>query len=104
MTETEKTDYNGMSFAFGPKILLDPTFAITFQELKGRFVGQNRISKNSTMVLKGSDLFFQNLDCNATLICGGGMKYPKEDITFVQAQADDHEVFRIRGYKPTSQN
>jgi hypothetical protein len=29
-TETEKTDYNGMSFAFGPKILLDPTFAITF--------------------------------------------------------------------------
>ena len=27
--ETEKTDYNGMSFPFGPKILLDPTFGIT---------------------------------------------------------------------------
>jgi len=28
--EKEMTDYNGMSFPFGPKILLDPTFAITF--------------------------------------------------------------------------
>ena len=28
--ETEKKDYNGMAFAFGPKILLDPTFAITY--------------------------------------------------------------------------
>jgi hypothetical protein len=28
--QTEKTDYQGVEIAFGPKILLDPTFAITF--------------------------------------------------------------------------
>jgi hypothetical protein len=28
--ETEKSNFNGMEFAFGPKILMDPQFAITF--------------------------------------------------------------------------
>ena len=65
-------------------------------------MGTNKISKKSCLVLKGSDLFFQNLDCNATLICGGGMKFPKADIEFVLAEPSDPEVFRIRGYKPTN--
>ena len=28
--ETQVTDYSGIKIAFGPKILMDPTFAITF--------------------------------------------------------------------------
>jgi len=60
--ETEKTDYNGMAFAFGPKILLDPTFALTFQELKEKFVGKNRIAKNATLIMGESNLFFQHLE------------------------------------------
>ncbi len=28
--ETQLTDYSGTKIAFGPKILMDPTFAITF--------------------------------------------------------------------------
>lgn len=47
-----------MAFAFGPKILLDPTFAITFQELKEKFVGHNKISRKSSMILADSNLFF----------------------------------------------
>ena len=35
----DKTDYNGMTFAFGPKILLDPLFAITLDEIRIKFMG-----------------------------------------------------------------
>jgi hypothetical protein len=31
--QKEKEDFNGMQFAFGPKILLDPRFGITFKEI-----------------------------------------------------------------------
>ena len=31
--ETLKTYYSGVKLAFGPKILIDPTFAITFKEI-----------------------------------------------------------------------
>ena len=33
----DKENYNGMQFAFGPKVLIDPTFAITLAELKQKF-------------------------------------------------------------------
>jgi UDP-sugar pyrophosphorylase len=31
--ETEVTNYQGVKLAFGPRILLDPTFSLTFSEL-----------------------------------------------------------------------
>lgn len=31
--ENRKTDYSGVKLAFGPKILIDPMFAITFKEI-----------------------------------------------------------------------
>jgi len=31
--QKEKEDFNGMQFAFGPKILMDPRFGITFKEI-----------------------------------------------------------------------
>lgn len=34
---TEPEDYNGIKLAFGPKILLDPTFALTMKELRDKF-------------------------------------------------------------------
>jgi hypothetical protein len=30
--------------AFGPKILIDPTFALTLEEVRSKFVGSNSIS------------------------------------------------------------
>jgi len=101
--ETVKTDYNGMSFAFGPKILMDPTFALTFAELKEKFVGKNKIAKGATMVLGESNLFFQHLDIQAgSLICRNGMKIPGDSITFLPTTQADPEVYRIRGYKPSN--
>ena len=64
-----------MTFAYGPKILLDPLFALTFDELKIKFMGQNKISKDATMLLIDKDVFFQNLDIGfETMVCTGGKK------------------------------
>jgi len=100
---TEKTDYNGMAFAFGPKILMDPMFALTFQEIKTKFTGTNKVSKDASMVLKDSNLFFENLDLAAgTLVCESGMKSPAPAVNFEKCSDSDAEVYRIRGYKPKS--
>jgi len=62
-----------MSFAFGPKILMDPMFAITFKEIKCKFHGQNRIGSSASMILSDSHLFFENLDLeDDTLTCQDG--------------------------------
>jgi hypothetical protein len=34
---TEPVDYSGIKVTFGPRILIDPSFGITFKELKSRF-------------------------------------------------------------------
>ena len=41
---------------------MDPMFAITFKEIKCKFAGSNKIAKEATLVLKDSNLFFENLD------------------------------------------
>ena len=62
-----------MTFAYGPKILLDPLFALTFDELKIKFMGKNKISKDATLVLAEKNVFFQNLDIGKeTMVCKGG--------------------------------
>jgi len=73
--ETQKTEYNKMNFAFGPKILMDPMFAITFREIKVKFAGKNQIHKNTSMILSDRDVFFENLDLDkCTLVCENGKK------------------------------
>jgi hypothetical protein len=32
---------------------LDPTFAITFQELKEKVIGENKIGKDTTLIIQG---------------------------------------------------
>lgn len=58
--------------AFGPKILLDPTFALSIKELKQKFQGQNRISKDSTLILKGKDARIENLNLDGYLVVKDG--------------------------------
>lgn len=48
---TLPTDYSGIQLAFGPKILLDPTFAITLNDIKEKFEGTIKISKDSSLLL-----------------------------------------------------
>lgn len=93
-----------MNFAYGPKILLDPTFAITFEELKIKFMGNNRISKDATLLLSERDVFFDNLDLkNETMVCKNGVKEIQAPIKFTSCSDRDEEIYRIRGYKPYSE-
>ena len=90
-----------MAFAFGPKILMDPMFALTFQEIKTKFTSNCKISKEACMTLKDNNCFFENLDLAAgTLVCDSGMKSPGPVINFEKCSDSDAEIYRIRGYKP----
>lgn len=99
--ETAKTDFNGMSFAFGPKVLLDPTFAITFQELKQKMGANNKITKDSTLILYDHDE-----DLKGVTVAGNTTIYSENKVSqaplcvFEVCKETDEEVFRIRGYKP----
>jgi nucleoside-diphosphate kinase len=100
----DKQDFNGMQFAFGPKILMDPTFAITFQEVKQKFKGVCKISKDATLILSDNESTFNNLEVGpTTLICKTGVKYPADPIVFEKSSDADQEVYKIRGYKPLKQ-
>ena len=103
--ETETHDYAGLKLAFGPKILLDPTFAFTLNELKQKFAGVNRISKGSNLILKGHRSTVSNLTLNGVLRVENGMhatgEVSNEDkVEFTPALETDDEVYRMRGYKP----
>lgn len=61
-TSSDAVDYEGCAWAFGPKILLDPMFALTYKEIQCKFAGSNKISEKASLLLKDSNLFFENLD------------------------------------------
>ena len=97
--------YSGITYAFGPKILLDPTFAITLKEIRDKFKGTNKISKNSTLILKGNKTTVNNLDLDGYLVVNEGTVVEgkidnKERIEFVLTTDKDPEIYRIRGFKP----
>ena len=54
--DEEKDVSEGLKFPFGPKILMDPTFAITLQELKTKFKGKCSISKKASVIMQDQDL------------------------------------------------
>jgi len=96
--ETELT--NG--FAFGPKVLLDPHFAMTYQDIAGSFKGKNKLGKKSSLILRDSTSF-ENLELNeGTFICETGTKAPGRAISFIPVEESDAEIYQIRGYKPNN--
>ena len=63
----EAKEYGGIQIKFGPRVLIDPTFAITVSELKRKITGTVKLSKNSSIVLKGIDSHIHNLSLNGHL-------------------------------------
>ena len=41
---------------------MDPTFALTLEEIRHKFLGINKISKDSTLILKGLHGSVENLN------------------------------------------
>jgi len=91
-----------MQFAFGPKILLDPRFGITFKEIQTKFKGTNKISKDATLLLSEREVYFEGLDLKAaTMTCKNGVKEESAKTDFIPAGPSDAEIYQIRGYKPS---
>lgn len=102
----ESHTFAGIPWKFGPKIFLEPSFAITFQELKQRFSCKTDISARSTIVLGGDVLSEKQefLGVDGTLIARSKLNffdhYSTELIEFKPVEQNDAEIFQIRGYKP----
>jgi hypothetical protein len=90
--------------AFGPKILIDPTFAITLKEIRDKFKGNNHITKDSTLILKGFSTNIENLNVDGYLKAESGTisgeVLNKERVELAPSQETDDEIYRIRGFKP----
>lgn len=55
--ESEVQEYGGINLKFGPKVFIDPSFALTLSELRSKFTGQVSISKSSSLFLSGKDVY-----------------------------------------------
>ena len=97
-------EFGGLKLAFGAKILIDPTFALTIEDLRKKFAGVNSISKESTLILRGSRTHLQDLKLDGYLKAEDGEVkgevLNKERIVFEHCKDTDDEIFRIRGFKP----
>jgi len=101
--EIEEQTEAQFGFKYGPKILMDPTFAITLKELKSKFKGTSKISKDASVVLQDMDLEFENLDLGAgKFVCKSVGNEGSEAITFVPVDDSDKEIYKIRGFKPSN--
>ena len=96
--------YGGIKSKFGPMILLDPSFAITFKELKDKLQGKIKISKDSTFILEGHNTIVKDLTLDGHLESGEeglvtGVHKGEKYIKFEPADDHDREECRIRGYR-----
>jgi len=102
---TTTTDCAGVPFNFGPKILLEPSFALTLQDLRDRFGPGCSFKPAATIILRerASEGRYENLIIDGTVEASTKIDYFKhfnEDfVVFVPVEADDKEALRIRGYK-----
>ena len=66
---TTATDCAGIPMSFGPKILLEPSFALTLQDLRDRFGAGCSFKPAATIVLGGSasEGTYTNLVIDGTL-------------------------------------
>ena len=103
---TTPTDCAGIPFNFGPKILLEPSFALTLGDLKERFGPGCSFKPAATIILreKAAEKRYENLIIDGTLEASTPVDYfrhfSEEFVVFVPAEDSDPEALRIRGYKP----
>ena len=104
--QTVETDCAGIKFKFGPKILLEPSFSLTLQDLRDRFGAGCSFKPPSTIILreKARDKKYENLIIDGTIEASTEINalkhYSEEFVVFEPAQETDPEQFRIRGFKP----
>mmetsp|Transcript_6716 Transcript_6716/g.16439 ORF Transcript_6716/g.16439 Transcript_6716/m.16439 type:complete len:213 (+) Transcript_6716:1675-2313(+) len=110
--EGEKVEILGIPCSKGAKVVFNPSFSCSLEQLKSRFPNPSdvKISTNSTLVLEG-DITIKSLDLNGTLIVTAapgasvvidGEKVSNDGYQFKMLDDPEDksvdEKFRIRGY------
>ncbi|KAL5737397.1 hypothetical protein ACOSP7_030158 [Xanthoceras sorbifolium] len=102
--------FNGQEVEVWPRIVWKPTWGITFSEIKSKIRGSCSISQKSTMVIKGRNVFLQDLSLDGALIVdsvdgaevkvGGSVKnkgWMLENVDYKDTTMP--EEIRTRGFK-----
>jgi len=103
---TKKAEYAGIPFDVSAKILLQPGFALSLQDLRERFTGKTSISADSVIVLGAGAASqpIENMTLDGCLRANAPVQFfshfKSERILFEPTTETDSEVLRIRGYKP----
>lgn len=106
-SEDNKINFYGITYNFGPKIVLHPNFGVTLAEIKNNLKGKVYISKNSTLYIKGN-ISLGDLSLDGILKlegCGSIGQITVNDKVynkFVQIDTEDKKIpecLRIRGYQ-----
>uniref|UniRef100_A0A7S2XAT1 UTP-monosaccharide-1-phosphate uridylyltransferase n=1 Tax=Lotharella oceanica TaxID=641309 RepID=A0A7S2XAT1_9EUKA len=111
VAEPTQEVFNGVPTWVGPKVILSPSFASTFEEMGRKFLAPEsvQISKDSTLHLDGRDIEIKSLDLDGSLsvtaVPGARVvidgKVKNTPWQFTPVDADDKtipEPLRIRGY------
>jgi hypothetical protein len=98
-------DWMPIPFPSAPKILFEPGFALTLQDLRERFTGSLKLSAETTLILgaEAASRPFGNLTIDGTVRAHEPIDFfnhfSTETITWQPATPEDNEALRIRGYK-----
>eukprot|EP01083_Nonionella_stella_P095877 269290_1 len=68
--------FNAINVKYGARIVLLPSFGVTLDEMKARFIGKDdiKITNNSTLILDGN-VVIKKLNLNGTLVVKTGREY-----------------------------
>ena len=61
------TEFNGMKLPMGPRVVLGPDVATTFEELKSK-IGKVKMGAKSTLIVEGSGVTLKNVEIDGTLV------------------------------------
>jgi len=102
--------FRGVKIGVGARIILSPSFGSTQLEILSKFPGGKvRISKQSTLILNGSDIVVKNLDLDGTLVVNAtngakvvidGLVLKNKGWEFAPVSETDQvlPMYAIRGY------
>ncbi|KAI7730494.1 hypothetical protein M8C21_003375 [Ambrosia artemisiifolia] len=102
--------FNGQEVEVWSRVVWKPKWAVTFADVKSKVSGNNSVSQKSTLVIKGRDIFIEDLSLDGALIvdavddaevkvggsvCNGGWTIESID----KDSSELPEEVRIRGFK-----
>ncbi|KAJ0465106.1 putative nucleotidyltransferase [Helianthus annuus] len=102
--------FNGQEVEVWSRIVWKPKWAVTFSDVKSKVSGNNSVSQKSTLVIKGRDIYIEDLELDGALIVdsvddaevkvGGSVCNKGWSVESIDKDSTElPEEVRIRGFK-----